>query len=232
MSRRTRANEVGPYFTDDRSDLAGFLAKRGISFGGRVLEVGCAAGAAGPQWRMLGAATLEGIEPFPPAAEAASASGVYDAVHCGTFENWVPRYPPYDAVIFADVLEHLADPTEALHRVHAVLARPSGKLVLSLPNVRHVSVLADLLFRGDWRYRPAGILDETHLRFFTRRSGARLLQETGFRQEALGRYGAVRASRLLATLWPWLGEFLLSELFLVAAPVLASSQRQGDAEEA
>ncbi len=231
MSRDTHPKGLIPYYVDDRGDLAGFLAKRHISLGGCVLEVGCAAGAAGPNWRMLGATTLEGIEPFPAAADAASVSGVYDAVHCGTFETWAPRYPRYDAVIFADVLEHLADPTEALRRVRAILARPSGQLVLSLPNVRHISIISDLLFRGDWRYRSAGILDQTHLRFFTRKSAVRLLQETGFHLEAFSRDGALRASRVLATLWPWLGEFLLSELFVIASPIPASSRDQADAEE-
>lgn len=231
MNRDTRPKGLIPYYVDDRGDLAEFLAKRHISLGGCVLEVGCAAGAAGPNWRMLGATILEGIEPFPIAADAASASGVYDAVHCGTFETWTPRYRSYDSVIFADVLEHLADPTEALRRVHAVLTRPSGQLVLSLPNVRHISVLSGLLFKGDWRYRPAGILDETHLRFFTKKSCVRLLHESGFRLEAFSRYGAFRASRVLAALWPWLGEFLLSELFVVASPVPASSPRKAEAGE-
>lgn len=81
-------------------------------------------------------------------------------------------------MILADVLEHLADPWETLRQVRRVLA-PGGTVVASIPNVRHWQVVRDLL-EGRWEYAEAGILDRTHRWFFTRRSLARLFEETGF----------------------------------------------------
>src|SRR5690606_31961385 len=74
--------------------------------------------------------------------------------------------------------EHLADPWDALGRVRTALA-PDGFLVASLPNIRHWCVLRDLVLFGEFRYVDAGILDRTHLRFFTRRSLGRLSAESG-----------------------------------------------------
>ena len=218
------SQQVTDYYTNTCRELVEFLGSN-MQLSGRVLEVGCAAGRAGPLLRGLGAAVLEGIEPYPKAAELACSSGIYDAVYCCTWDDWLPTSESYDAIIFADVLEHLADTDAVLRRVHALLSVPTGKLVLSLPNVRHLSVLLDLVVRGEWRYRPAGILDQTHLRFFTSKSASRLLRENDYCMEAFARYGDLRLTRRLASVWPWLGEFLLSQLFIIAAPI--ASKRPG-----
>lgn len=211
-----RPEELSSYFTNPRDELAAFLRRSATSFAGRVLEVGCAAGSAAPHWRALGASVLDGIELHPVAGARARAGGCYDTVHTCTFDQWREPENRYDAVIFADVLEHLADPVAVLRRVHGLLEPEGGQLVLSLPNVRHVSVLAGLIFLGDWRYRPAGILDRTHLRFFTSKSARRLLEETGFEVVAFERFGSLGLSRRVARVWPWMGELILSQFFVVA----------------
>lgn len=210
------ASPLAPYFSNARADLATFLRTNGVSLAGRVLEVGCAAGAAGPHLRGLGATVLEGIEPHSGAAAVAEASGHYDAVYKCTFDQWSAPAELYDTVVFADVLEHLADPADVLRRVHGLLQPSSGQLVLSLPNVRHLSVLAGLLVAGDWRYRVAGILDETHLRFFTSKSASRLLADHGYEVVVFKRWGAMALSRYICQVWPWLGEFILSQFFVVS----------------
>jgi 2-polyprenyl-3-methyl-5-hydroxy-6-metoxy-1,4-benzoquinol methylase len=73
-------------------------------------------------------------------------------------------------VVLADVLEHLPDPVRVLRSVHSLL-NPGARIVVSVPNVAHVSVRAQLLF-GRFRYSARGILDRTHLRFFTQRTRA------------------------------------------------------------
>lgn len=95
----------------------------------------------------------------------------------------------YDAVILADVLEHLVDPWRALELVKPLLA-PGGKLVLSVPQIRNAAVLYELLAAEDWRYFLHGrdefrgahdnLLSWAHLRFFTRKSLFRALNEAGY----------------------------------------------------
>jgi 2-polyprenyl-3-methyl-5-hydroxy-6-metoxy-1,4-benzoquinol methylase len=76
------------------------------------------------------------------------------------------------------VLEHLPDPIRVLRNVHSLL-NPGARVVISVPNIAHLSVRAQLLF-GRFQYSDRGILDRTHLRFFTRRTIKELLTDTGF----------------------------------------------------
>jgi len=89
----------------------------------------------------------------------------------------------FDVVVCADVLEHLEDPAGVLARVRRWLS-PGGALFVSLPNVANVAVRLSLL-AGRFEYAEAGILDRTHLRFFTRRSARRLVEGAGFRIRSL-----------------------------------------------
>ena len=84
----------------------------------------------------------------------------------------------YDYVICADVLEHLRDPGKVLSRIHSLL-QPGAQLLVSVPNVAHTGVLLALA-EGAFPYRHEGLLDITHLRFFTRSSFLDLLVERGF----------------------------------------------------
>lgn len=87
----------------------------------------------------------------------------------------------YDCISFLDVLEHMEDPWEILHKAYTVLSE-NGVLLLSIPNIGHWTVVWDLL-EGHFEYQPVGILCNTHLRFFTRSSLESLLVETGFQIE-------------------------------------------------
>lgn len=90
-----------------------------------------------------------------------------------------PWREPFDVVLAADVLEHLPDPASALGVLRGLL-KPEGRLFVSLPNVANVTVRAQLLV-GRFEYAERGILDRTHLRFYTRGSGRRLLAAAGYR---------------------------------------------------
>jgi 2-polyprenyl-3-methyl-5-hydroxy-6-metoxy-1,4-benzoquinol methylase len=153
----------------------------------RALEIGCGAGAnlAEVKKRFPNCHTT-GVELRSDAAQAATNSGRVDTVVHG--DVLVPaqvHFAPasFDLVICSHVLEHFAQPDLVLARVREWL-KPGGQLLVALPNVRHVSVLVDLLWRGDFRYRAAGILDHTHLRFYTRKSASRFLTDGGWRIEA------------------------------------------------
>jgi 2-polyprenyl-3-methyl-5-hydroxy-6-metoxy-1,4-benzoquinol methylase len=84
----------------------------------------------------------------------------------------------FDVVLLQDVLEHLRKPETMLADCKALL-RSGGQVVISVPNVANLTVRLALLF-GSFEYKPRGILDRTHLRFFTRQSARRFLRENGF----------------------------------------------------
>src|SRR5262249_17562981 len=133
----------------------------------RVLDVGCAAGALGAALKRRGTVEVTGIESHPEAARVAR--GHLDDVielDLDAAQALPVAAGPAGPIRCPDVLEHLRDPARVLRLLAAALA-PGGTLVASIPNVRHASVLVPLLVEGRWRYADEGILDRTHLRFFT-----------------------------------------------------------------
>lgn len=144
----------------------------------RVLDVGCGGGKLGASIQQRQGAHVTGIELHPSAIEAAVQR--LDEVLIGDIQNAAIEFPAgqVDCVICADVLEHLRDPLPVLRKIRRWLA-PEGTLVTSIPNVRHHTVLRSLL-AGNWTYESAGLLDEDHVRFFTRREIEKLLFRAGF----------------------------------------------------
>jgi SAM-dependent methyltransferase len=127
---------------------------------------------------------LIGIEMLERAAEIAAPA--YTRVIVDTLENidleregLLPG--SLDAIVAADVLEHMYNPWQALERLRPLLAT-GGALYVSLPNLRNLNVLSELA-EGRFRYAGAGILDITHVRFFTRAEAVSMLEQTGFRIE-------------------------------------------------
>jgi len=151
----------------------------------RVLDVGCGDGSLGRTLKESGKAHfVAGVELHGPAAS--KATGVLDAVHVADIERWeAPSeyVSSFDFVIFADVLEHLLDPHAVLKRCAALLS-DEGVVIASIPNVRWAPVVWELAIRGNWRYEAAGVLDETHLRFFTKRTMREMFETCGFEIEA------------------------------------------------
>lgn len=147
---------------------------------GSVLDVGCASGGL---LASLGdrAVRRVGIEVDPSAAAAARHNA--DEVYTGAVDDVDPGSERFDVVVLGDVLEHVAHPAATLARV-ATWVAVGGRLVVSLPNVAHWSVRLPLTI-GRWDYDDTGILDRTHLRFFTWSSGARLVEQSGL--EIVGR---------------------------------------------
>jgi O-antigen biosynthesis protein len=159
----------------------------------RVLEVGCGAGRLGESIKRRQSCHVTGIERDPAAAERARerldrvivADAEEDRSTDGSVDNALD-FPPdsFDCLILGDVLEHFVDPERFLRRARAWLT-DGAAVVASIPNVRHHSVVASLL-SGNWTYEPAGLLDNTHLRFFTRRAIEALFARTGYRIARLG----------------------------------------------
>jgi 2-polyprenyl-3-methyl-5-hydroxy-6-metoxy-1,4-benzoquinol methylase/thioredoxin-like negative regulator of GroEL len=149
-----------------------------VPFGvSRVLDVGCGAGALGSYLKRQGVREVVGIEYVESACKLAAK--VLDNAIPGSIESLEIPYEDgyFDCVIFADVLEHLVDPAAALCKVARVLA-DDGIIITSIPNVRYFQVLG-MLAGGRWEYMDAGILDRTHLRFFTAVEMRLLMQGAG-----------------------------------------------------
>jgi 2-polyprenyl-3-methyl-5-hydroxy-6-metoxy-1,4-benzoquinol methylase len=163
------------YFAFVRRDIEPLLPKRA----GRVLEVGCGGGGTLAWLKASGrAGWVVGIELFADAAAVARTK--LDELHEGDVDQHIDGLTPgsFDLILCLDVLEHLVDPWATLKRLQSLL-RPGGHLIASLPNIRHHSVVLPLLLTGKWRYETAGIMDRTHLRFFSRATAIDLLQQAG-----------------------------------------------------
>ena len=143
-----------------------------------ILDIGCATGVLGQELKQKLRAEVWGVECVEAVAEAAAEK--LDHVISGRIEDALTQLPDnyFYVISCADVLEHLVDPWEVLSDLRKKLA-PSGEIVASIPNVRHWSVIKGLL-EGEWRYEVAGILDRTHLRFFTKNSVMNLFENTGY----------------------------------------------------
>jgi len=171
------------YFEHARPELLDLIPGSAQS----ILDVGCGAGRLGEAVKARQGATVVGVE--MDGAAARLAEGRLDRVLVGDAEVLEPDFAPasFDAVVCGDVLEHLRDPGRLLRRARGWL-RPDGRLVASVPNVRHHSVVRSLL-EGNWTYESAGLLDRDHLRFFTRREVEKLFFRAGFAVDQL-RYTA------------------------------------------
>lgn len=169
------------YHTRPRREMVPF-----VPAGARtVLDIGCGAGAFGAGLKEVFQADgrdveVWGIEGNPEAA--ARAQEVLDRVVTGLAPAALAALEGrrFDCVVMNDVVEHVLEPEELLRAVRPHLA-DGGCLVASIPNVRHHVTVADLALRGRWDYVDEGILDRTHLRFFTRASMVALLEEAGYR---------------------------------------------------
>ncbi|MBI3118761.1 MAG: glycosyltransferase, partial [Candidatus Hydrogenedentes bacterium] len=144
----------------------------------RILDVGCGAGALGHTLKTeRGVDEVVGIEVIEEAYRAACE--VLDKVLFGSIEELELPFPVdyFDCIICADVLEHLEEPAAALRKLSRVLA-PDGTIVISIPNIRFHDVIR-MLSLGGWSYMEAGIMDSTHLRFFTRESLGTFIASAG-----------------------------------------------------
>lgn len=154
---------------------------RRLSPPGRVLDVGCDVGFAARDLVSSGFQVC-GID--QNAATLEKAGRYYQQIILADVENEPPNLDgPFDVIIFADILEHLTDPAAAFKRFSKLLA-PGGLIVVSVPNVAHWHMRLHLLL-GRFDYGQRGILDRTHLRFFTQRTARRFLEEAGYRIEAI-----------------------------------------------
>jgi 2-polyprenyl-3-methyl-5-hydroxy-6-metoxy-1,4-benzoquinol methylase len=172
-----QAAQASTYFANERPEVAALLP----SGARHVIEVGCGEGRFAGHLR--GRESYWGVEPSVAAERARER---LDTVLRGTWDEVEAQIPArhFDLAVCNDVIEHMPEPEQFLASLKTKLV-PGAVVVGSVPNVRYLPHLAELLWQRDWRYTDVGILDRTHLRFFTQTSLERLFTGQGFGIERL-----------------------------------------------
>ena len=152
----------------------------------KILDVGCSIGTLGAAIKEKTGGEVIGIEISKEMASVATQR--IDKVIIGDaeeliLEGKIQNYK-FDTIIFADLLEHLKDPWSILAKAAGYLSS-NGKIIASIPNIRHIDTIINLLWRGYWPYRDRGIHDKTHLRFFTKRNVIELFEDAGLSIEEI-----------------------------------------------
>ena len=206
------------YYRDAKPVLLELLDPSGL----RILDAGCAAGANGELLKRAGAREVWGIELDPSAADEARRrlDGVVDGDLASVGLDALGGQP-FDAILAVDVLEHLADPADALARLVGML-RAGGLLVACIPNVAHVWVMANLLAKR-WPQKASGIFDRTHLRFFAKHDMVALLRGAGLEvvevRPYFTRYRSLRTLALLLSLYVFRDYYARQFLLVARKPV-------------
>ena len=162
------------YYSHQRPEILNEVPKEAMT----ILDIGCGAGTLGRGLIAENASrSVIGIELNSDACSEAAKS--LEMVYCANVEEFAPPFRQYqfDCIICADILEHLVDPWAVICRYLHFL-KNGGTFIASLPNIRNIEVISKLLHDGEWEYQDEGILDRTHLRFFTRSQFLKYIKET------------------------------------------------------
>jgi methionine biosynthesis protein MetW len=176
--------------------ICGMVAKKS-----RVLDVGCGDGSLAGMLRDRLGADVFGIEPEQIRADVARGRGI--PVHGGYLDaDFALEHGLFDVVLFADVLEHVPDPFSLLLHGISCLA-PGGSIIVSVPNIAHWSVRLRVL-TGRFDYEPYGIMDATHLRWFTKTSIVAFLHRAGLQPVDIRSTAGTSLDVYRQAPWKWL----------------------------
>ena len=171
-------NKPEDYYQNERPEMQAYMPKGAT----HVLDVGCSNGEFGQGIKKLSGAEVWGIEPMESYARQAEEK--LDKVFTSSVENAIVQLPDnyFDVIYCNDVLEHLLDPYAVLEALKAKL-KPKGKVISSIPNIRYFRAFFKILFKGEWDYADEGIMDRTHVRFFTKKSIRKMYENAGYHVE-------------------------------------------------
>ena len=206
---------IDAYYQNTRPEMLAYLPANLTA----CLDVGCSNGDFALSVKNKHpAAQVWGVEIFKEAGEQAAKK--IDKVIIASAEQALSELPNqhFDCIFFNDSLEHFVDPYSYLAAIRQKL-KPGGLVIASIPNIRHFKVLVDLLFRGEWRYTNDGVLDRTHLRFFTPKSMRRLFEEAGF--TVLKQEGLRPSRKMKVRIWSWLSFGALDDIRCAQFAVVA-----------
>jgi 2-polyprenyl-3-methyl-5-hydroxy-6-metoxy-1,4-benzoquinol methylase len=164
-------NKNTEYFSLEREIFKNSVIGKNLN----ILDIGCGTGILGKYFKENQNCKVYGVEINESAYQAAKIN--LDNVLKGNVESIDLKYPDnfFDVVIMGDVVEHLISPVDTINKIMPFL-KIGGTIYITVPNVRHWSVIKNLLFFDLWEYDTWGILDFTHLRFFTKKSITNLFQ--------------------------------------------------------
>jgi len=176
------------YYSDPRYEMIDYVPITG----NKILDVGCGQGEFGRTLKQCRTVEVWGVEIIPEIASKAKV--ILDSVVVGNIEESQAMLPNYyfNCIVCNDVLEHLKDPWKVLVLLREKLA-PGGCVVASIPNVRYFPNIKDLLLEGKWKYVNSGIIDITHLRFFTKSSIKEMYDISGY---AIKKIEGIRKRRM------------------------------------
>lgn len=200
------------YYNAIRSDVADLIGPQARS----VLDVGCAEGLTGELLKKKGVKEVIGLEIDQAASKIAETR--LDKVLAGDVQKMVLPFKEgyFDCIIYADVLEHLIDPWMVLREQKRFL-NDKGIVVASLPNVGHYRVVKKLL-KGKWDYEERGVMDATHLRFFTLDGIKKMFDQAGYRiDEIVYKISASRIKKFMNKLFKGRFNESLCEQFIIKA---------------
>ncbi len=163
------------YYSRLRSNMAEYIPVGAQT----ILDIGCAEGYFGKYLKETRSVEVWGVEIDEKAALIARDH--IDNVLLGDVTLLLNDIPDqyFDCIVFNDVLEHLVNPYKVLTEIKNKLT-PHGMLVCSIPNVRYLPVLKELMIKKQWEYADNGVLDKSHLRFFTLKSIQKMFHELQF----------------------------------------------------
>lgn len=197
MEQLNIKNKDESYYQHDRREMMAFIPLNAK----HILEIGCGNGAFGKLIKERQDCTYWGIEPQKELAALAQKN--LDVFLSNTLEKCHDLPDKYfDCIIFNDVLEHMIDPSSIIKNCKSILAQ-NGHIVSSIPNIRHIPYLYRLSYKGEFEYEDAGIMDNTHLKFFTSKSIVNLFRRHGFeivKHEGINRFVPNKFSFILSFL--------------------------------
>ncbi len=176
MKKSNSFSKNDSYYQYTRTEMLPFIPENVK----RVIEIGCGEGSFGNLIKARIGAEVWGVE--LDKKKSLIAKKKLDKIITGDIYNNIEKLPRnyFDCVIFNDVLEHLLNPWDVLGKIRKILTA-HGVIVASIPNMRHFDTLYELVVNKEWNYVQEGILDITHLRFFTIKSMRKMFEKTGYR---------------------------------------------------
>lgn len=201
------------YYDNKRADLIKFIPRDAK----RILDVGCGTGAMGEAIKKARGKDIEivGIEVNP--AVTCEREGI-DKVIIGNVEEGRLAFDTeyFDCIVYGDILEHLVNPWELVKK-HCKILKLNGRVIASIPNIAHYRVIK-MLRNGEWNYQDAGIMDKSHIRFFTLKSMKDMFKKADLDiVKVENKIGASKARKIISKIF--INRFLdaITEQYIIVA---------------